>query len=128
MKPLALSGSLFCVSGLVAYQYQNYTTAYLSCFIAMTSIWFHQSRTRLSYSIDQIALASVVLRSFFDGYSGGVSGILIASSINFYNYIVFFSPYSIYLCWHPVTGNQWHMSIHFFAILGIILQQACIKV
>ena len=127
MKPLALSGSLFSVSGLVAYQYENYITAYLSYILAITSIWFHQSRSRLSYTVDQIALYSVFLRSFFDGYNGSIPGMFIFCTINTYNYIVFFSPYSTHLCWHPVTGNQWHMTIHLFAVLGIILQQLCIK-
>jgi hypothetical protein len=128
MKALALSGSLFSISGLIAYQYHNYTTAYLSYFLAMTSIWFHESRSRLSYTVDQIALYSVVLRAFLDGYSGGVPGTLLVLSVTFYNYIIFSSPYSTYLCWHPVTGKQWHMTIHLVSVLGIILQQACIKV
>jgi len=128
MKALALSGSLFSVSGLVAYQYQNYTTAYLSYVLAMTSIWFHQSRSTLSYTADQIALYSVILRSLFDGYSGGIPGTLIVLSITYYNYIIFFSSYSQYCCWHPVTGKQWHMTIHIVSVLGIILQQLCIKV
>jgi len=127
---LALSGSLFSVSGLVAYQYQNYSTAYVSCLLAMTSIWYHCQKSTPAYVIDQIALYSIVARSFLDGYSGGVPGILLACSINLYNYIIYYSPYSYYCCHHPSIriGDRWHMSIHCLAVLGIILQQTWIKV
>ena len=128
MKPLAISGSLFSISGLVAYYYANYITAYLSFLLSFTSIWYHSYSSKLSYNADKIALYSVVLRSLFDGYNGSIPGMVLFSTINSYNYFVFFSSYSQYCCWHPVTGGRWHMTIHFLAVLGIILQQPCIKV
>lgn len=125
---LAVTGSLFSISSLVAYQYENYITAYLSFLLSLTSIWYHLDRRLPSFLLDQAALYSLTIRSFVDGYNGGLPGTLIACSINTYNYIVFFSPYSVYLCNHPniQTGNQWHKSIHILAVLGIILQQVCI--
>jgi hypothetical protein len=125
---LAITGSLFSLSGLVAYQYENHITAYLSFLLSLTSIWYHLDRRLASYLLDQIALYSVVARSFVDGYRGGVPGILIACSVNIYNYILYFSPYSIYCIKHPNAqyGNQWHKTIHYAAVLGIMLQQVCI--
>ena len=125
---LALTGSLFSLSGYVAYQYENHITAYLSFLLSLTSIWYHLNRQLSSYLLDQVALYSVVARSFVDGYRGGLPGCLIACSIHIYNYILYFSPYSIYFINHPNTqvGVQWHKTIHYFAVLGIILQQLCI--
>lgn len=125
---LAVTGSLFSLSGYVAYQYENYITAYLSFLLSLTSIWFHLDRRLSSYLVDQVALYSVVVRSSVDGYQGGLPGMLIFFSINTYNYIVFFSPYSTHFLNHPNTqiGNQWHKTVHCFAVLGIILQQLCI--
>jgi len=125
---LAFTGSLFSVSGLVAYQYNNHTTAYLSFLLSLTSIWYHLYQSRVSFIADQIALYSVVVRSFIDGYNGGVPGILISCSINAYNYVLYFSPYHTYCCHSPdiSIGKRWHMTIHCIAVLGIILQQMCI--
>ena len=125
---LALTGSLFSLSGVVAYQYNNYSTAYLSFLLSLTSIWYHLQRSRASYIIDQIAIYSVILKTLLDGYIGGVPGTIITITINTYNYIIFFSPYSTYCCHHSSIhiGDRWHMTIHLFAVLGIILQQMCI--
>jgi len=125
---LALTGSLFSLSGLVAYQYENYITAYLSFLLSLTSIWYHLDRRLSSFLLDQIALYSVAAHSFVDGYRGGVPGMFICCSIHTYNYIVFFSPYSTHFRNHPniQIGIQWHKTLHYFAVLGIILQQLCI--
>jgi len=117
---LALTGSLFSLSGLVAHQYDNYTTAYASYCLALTSVLYHLQRGPVAYWLDQIALYTVVFRSFMDGTA-------ISAIICSYNYIVFFSPYSKWLCYHPIQhiGRRWHMSIHMISVLGIILQQFC---
>jgi hypothetical protein len=124
---LALSGSLFSVSGFVAYRYDNYITAYTSFIVSLTSIFYHLHHTPLSYWMDQIALYSVILRSFVDGYEKGTTGITISLVVCSYNYIIFFSPYSKFCCFHsdPSIGNQWHRTIHLASVLGIILQQVC---
>ena len=59
---LALSGSLFSVSGFVAYRYDNYITAYTSCLLSVTSILFHLHRTPLA--IGWIKLHYILL--FYD--------------------------------------------------------------
>jgi hypothetical protein len=124
---LALTGSLFSLSGLVAHQYDNYTTAYASYCLALTSVLFHLQQSSVAYWLDQIALYTVVVRSFMDGYQCGVLGTSITSFINAYNYLVYFSPYSKWLRYHPIQhiGRRWHMSIHMMSVLGIILQQFC---
>ena len=125
---LALSGSLFSVSGLVAYQYENPITAYASFVLALTSIAYHSKQIPLTYWPDQIALYTVVGRALVDGIQGGVPGITIWALVTFYNYSVHFGPYSKWFCHHPNTliGNGWHSTIHMGSVLGIILQQQCI--
>ena len=125
---LALSGSLFSLSGLVAYQYENPITAYASFVLALTSILYHSKRIPLTYWPDQIALYTVVARALVDGIQGGVPGITIWVLVTFYNYSIYFGPYSKWFCHHPTTliGNGWHSTIHAASILGIILQQQCI--
>ena len=125
---LAFTGSFFTVSGLTALHYDNYLTAFLSFLLGITSVWFHLRRTPASFVLDQVALTSVVVRSFVDGYNGSLPGMTIACVINGYNWVVYFSPYKSYLTHHPnmVIANRWHMSIHILAILSIIAQQYCI--
>jgi hypothetical protein len=125
---LALSGSLFSISGFVAYQYENPITACMSLVLALTSIFYHSKRTPLAYWLDQIALYTVVGRGVIDGVQGGVPGIIIWFLVCGYNYYMFFSPYSNQLCFHPnkTIGKRWHATIHIASILGIILQQQCI--
>ena len=124
---LVLSGSLFSLSSLVAYQYSNYITAYISGLLSLTSIAYHSHYTPFTYWIDQIAIYSVILRSYVDGYEKGIPGIMICIVINTYNYIIFFSPYSKWCCFNPNLSiqNKWHMTIHIMSVLGIILQQIC---
>jgi hypothetical protein len=125
---LAFTGSFFAVSGTVALLYNNYLTSFFSFLLGTSSIWFHIERSPATFILDQVALMSVVVRSFFDGYNGSVPGMTIACVINGYNWIVYFSPYKSYLTHHPnmVIANRWHMSIHILAILSIIAQQYCI--
>ena len=125
---LAFTGSLFTVSGITALLYNNYLTSFLSFLLGTSSIWFHIGRTPASFVLDQVALTSVIVRSFFDGYNGSVPGMTIAFVINGYNWIVYFSTYRSYLTHHPNhrIGTSWHMSIHILAILSIIAQQYCI--
>jgi len=125
---LALTGSLFSISGLVAYNYNNPITAYTSFITCLTSLLFHSNRTHLIYWLDQIALYTVVVRSFIDGYQGGLLGFAISASICSYNYFIFFGPYSNQLCFHQnqTIGKRWHATIHIASVLGIILQQQCI--
>jgi energy-converting hydrogenase Eha subunit B len=122
---LALSGSLFSLSFFVAYLYGNYITAGANFLLAATSIAYHLFSTPTTFLIDQVALYTVVTRSFVDGYNGGLYGLVITVVINTYNYIVYFSPYSKYLEYHPnkTIGNFFHATIHLFAVLGVIAQQ-----
>lgn len=128
-KPgLAFTGSFFAVSGLTALIIENYPTAFLSFLLGFSSVWYHLLRSPASFVLDQIAMTSVVVRSFVDGYNGSVSGMTIACIINGYNWVVYFSPYKTLFADHPnlVIANRWHMSIHILAILSIITQQYCI--
>jgi hypothetical protein len=120
--------SFFMVSGFSALHYDNYLTSFLSFLLGTTSIWFHLGRTPSSFVLDQVALTSVVVRSFVDGYNGSVPGMTIACVINGYNWIIYFSPYKTLFAYHPnlIIANRWHMSIHILAILSIIAQQYCI--
>jgi hypothetical protein len=127
-QPLALSGSLFIVSAWTAFAYENYITGLLSFILSLTSVNYHLDHNPVSYVCDQIALFSVVIRSFFDGYSGGLHGLIIFFAINTYNWMVYFSPIGLSLASNSdrSVANPWHMSIHLFAILAIIVQQYCI--
>jgi hypothetical protein len=127
-QSLALTGSLFIISAWTAFAYENYITAILSFILSITSVYFHLDRNPISFVFDQIALTSVVIRSFFDGYSGGIHGCIICCVINSYNWIVYCSPIAEFIAANPdrLIANPWHSSIHIFAILGIILQQYCI--
>lgn len=126
---LALSGSLFSISFFVSYLYGNYITAGANCLLAATSIVFHLYSTPVTFLIDQVALYTVVARSFVDGYNGGLYGMTIPVVINTYNYIVFFSPYSKYLEFHPnkTIGTFFHSTLHIFAVIGVIAQQYFIR-
>ena len=125
---LALSGSLFSISFFVSYLYGNYITAGANFVLAITSIAFHLYSTPVTFLIDQVALYTVVARSFVDGYNGDLYGMTIFVVINTYNYIVYFSPYSKYLEFHPnkTIGIFFHATIHLFAGLGVIAEQYCI--
>uniref|UniRef100_A0A6C0DH24 Uncharacterized protein n=1 Tax=viral metagenome TaxID=1070528 RepID=A0A6C0DH24_9ZZZZ len=127
-KDLAFTGSFFVVSGLTALTIENYLTAFFSFLLGFSSVWYHSLRTPASFVLDQVALTSVVIRSFVDGYNGSVPGMTIACVVNGYNWIIYFSPYKSLFTDHPnlVIANRWHMSIHILAILSIIAQQYCI--
>jgi len=122
---LALSGSHFILSSGIAFAYENYITSLLSFALSLTSINYHLHRTFIPFLLDQISLYSVVVRSFIDGYNGGVPGLTIVIIINGYNLFVYFGPMAKYMAFHPdpIMATRWHMSIHIFAILGIIAQQ-----
>uniref|UniRef100_A0A6C0AP24 Uncharacterized protein n=1 Tax=viral metagenome TaxID=1070528 RepID=A0A6C0AP24_9ZZZZ len=122
---LAFTGSFFAVSGTVALVLKNYPTAFLSFLLGLSSVWYHLLRTPAAFVLDQIALTSVVVRSFVDGYNGSVPGMTIACVINGYNWIVYFSPYKSLFTDHPnlVIANRWHISIYILTILSIIAQQ-----
>jgi len=126
---LALSGSLFSLSFFVSYLYGNYITAGANLALAITSIGYHIFNNTASYIIDQIALYCVLLRSFIDGYNAGLYGLVIVIVINTYNYIVYFSPYSKYLEFHPnkTIGTFFHSTLHIFAVIGVIAQQYFIR-
>ena len=126
---IALSGSLFSLSFFVSYLYGNYITAVANFVLAVTSIAFHLYCTPVTFLMDQVALYTVVARSFVDGYNGGLYGMTIPVVINTYNYIVFFSPYSKYLEYHPnkTIGTFFHATIHLFAVIGVIAEQYCIS-
>ena len=126
---IALSGSLFSLSFFVSYLYGNYITAVANFVLAVTSIAFHLYCTPVTFLMDQVALYTVVARSFVDGYNGGLYGMTIPVVINTYNYIVFFSPYSKYLEFHPnkTIGTFFHATIHLFAVIGVIAEQYCIS-
>lgn len=126
---LALSGSLFSLSFFVSYLYGNYITAVANFVLAATSIAFHLYSTPVTFLMDQVALYTVVARSFVDGYNGGLYGMTIPVVINTYNYIVLFSPYSKYLEYHPnkTIGTFFHATIHLFAVIGVIAEQYCIS-
>ena len=127
-QPLAFTGSLFLVSAWTAFAHENLITALLSFLLSLTSVYYHLDHNPVSYVCDQIALFSVVIRSFFDGYRGGFHGLTIFFTINTYNWIAYFSPIATSFAAHPdrIMSNPWHMSIHIFAVLGIIAQQYCI--
>ena len=127
-QPLAFTGSLFIVSAWTAFAYENYITGLLSFILSLTSVNYHLDHNPVSYVCDQIALFSVLIRSFFDGYSGGFHGLTIFFTINTYNWIMYFSPVATSFAGHPnrIMGNPWHMSIHILVVLGIIAQQYCI--
>jgi hypothetical protein len=122
---LALSGSLFSLSFFVAYLYGNYITAGANLALAITSIGYHILNNTTSYILDHIALYFVLIRSFVDGYNAGLYGLVIVIVINTYNYIVYFSPYSEWLEYHPnkTIGNFFHSTLHLFAVIGVIAQQ-----
>jgi len=125
---LAFTGSLFIVSSWIAFAYDNYITSLLSFALSMTSVSYHLDRTFTTFLLDQVALYSVVARSFIDGYNGEWPGLLIAFVINGYNLFIYFGPMANYMAFHPdqTIATRWHMSIHIFAILSIIVQQYCI--
>jgi hypothetical protein len=127
---LALSGSLFSLSFFVSYLYGNYITAGVNFALAVTSIGYYIFNNTASYIIDQIALYCVLLRSFVDGYNAGLYGLVIVIVINTYNYIVYFSPYSKYLEYHPnkTIGIFFHSTLHIFSVIGVIAQQYFISI
>jgi len=126
---LALSGSLFIISSWIAFAYENYITSLLSFALSVTSVSYHLDRTFTTFLLDQVALYSVVARSFIDGYNGEWPGLLIAFVINGYNLFIYFGPMANYMVFHPdqTIATRWHMSIHIFAILSIIVQQYYIR-
>ena len=127
---LALSGSLFILSSWTAFAHENYITSLLSFLLSLTSVSYHLDRTFTSFLLDQIALYSVVARSFMDGYHGDLPGLSIAFIVNGYNLFIYFGPLAKYTTFHSdrTIATRWHMSIHIFAILAIITQQLLIPI
>jgi hypothetical protein len=126
---LAYSGSLFVIPATIAWIYGNILTAVLNGLLSGTSIWYHLYRTDPSFILDQIILYSVVIRGFFDGYSGGIPGLAIWFSTIGYNYVVYFSPIRHHLIQHPdiKVGDRWHASMHLVSLVAIASQQLFIE-
>jgi len=122
---LALTGCFFLSPSLVAYQYDNTLTAYLSLLLCLTSIYYHSTRLPIAYWLDQIVLYSVMVRGQIDGYYGGSKGLLIFYSAIGYNYIIYFSPLRHRFAFHPekIRAALWHSSMHLVCSLGILSQQ-----
>ena len=126
---LACSGYFFIVPAIVAWIHGNFLTAVFSGLLSRTSLWFHLERTDLSFIVDQIMLYSVIVRSLFDGYAGGVPGLAIWFTVIGYNYLIYFSPIRHHCVQHPIIeiGYRWHASMHIVSLLAISCQQLFIE-
>jgi len=126
---LACSGSLFLIPAFTAFAYGNILTAVLNGLLSGTSIWYHLYRNDPAFISDQLSLWSVIIRAFFDGYTGGIPGMTLWLFAMSYNYVVYFSPIRHHFVHQPSIeiGDRWHATIHIVSLLSLAGQQYFIE-
>jgi hypothetical protein len=118
---LVASAQSFLLPVAFAYQAEIYPTAGIYMCLWATSIYFHSTKSLLSFYLDQLAVVSAVTCSFVDGYATYPYGILCTLAGNGYNYYVFVHAKHC-SSQDMVTRTVAHAGIHIFSSIAATLQ------
>jgi hypothetical protein len=132
--PLVLSSLSFVFPYALAYEYENYASAFAWGFLTTTSTLVHITKRPFHlygpgncipwlYSLDVLALYICVARALIDGFYGGFIGMSMAVSVISYAGIIFYTGHAYRTFVYDsnvLFALLSHLSVHLLASFGAV--------